>query len=1187
MKFSTSRLSGRNFSRGLVLCGAFLVPVAFLSPQHATGQTLAAGSIQGTIVDPTGAAVSGAKVTLTEPTTGFSKVFTTSSSGYYSAGSLNPGNYKIRVEAPGFSASEETITVQIGNSANGNLKLTVGAATQQVTVEGSAVEVNTEQTAIQGVLSQQEIQNLPTNGRNFLDLAQLQPGVQIQDGGNFDPTKNGFDSISFGGRYGRTARIELDGLDVSDENVGTTTQNISEDVIQEFQVAQSNLDISTSITSSGSVNLISRSGTNAVHGDVFYNFRDKRAGGANFPGGQNNYLQRNNPGAAAGGAFVPDKSFWFFSGEWQRQILAAPVVVSGPLAATSGNYSSPFQNLDLFSRFDFNLPHGARAFLRGNYDSLKDIGSYGGSNYSPFLSQNNTPSTGGGLDFLTGPFSHSIRIGYFKFVNHISDATVGTGIFNPTPGINLVIDQFSSGANLLAPQTTIQTNRQFRYDGSFTKQSHTLRYGVSYTRIGGGGLASFFGTSPEILSNDDPATVAYILANNHPFPSLDGNPTDYASNPANYPVGISNGKFTTGGLFGNGQGYSTALPKFGLPAGGLDDSRLAAYLGDNWKLTSRINVNYGLRYIHDTGRSDSKLPPLPILNNIAGLDPILGQKIHQPGSNFGPQAGVTWDPFGKGKTVVRAGAGLYYENNVWNNVYFDQPVRLSQGLFFGLSPLSCNGPGTTFSYSPTVSVSSIDGLDLGTQVCGQPAGTVAKALADLQKAYQAFVTAAGPQSNSNYINNALAVGPNYNGDALFYPKYKTPIAYQMNIGVQQEIAKNFVVTADFLRNVSVHTLLSIDENHVGDARYLDVAAGQAAIAKTVAGCGVQTVDEAIAACPGLHTTGGATITDFAGNGLDSAAAAGGGQGTGFAFAGINEGFGQLQFLKPQGRSTYDALQVSAHQHATHPIKGITESDITLAYSFSRFEGNQKDQDFGGTATDYNNPLKFFGPTGLDRTQQFSLSIVAQTYKALKISTITHINSSLPTTLSLVGPSGTAAGIFTSDVTGDGTTGDVLPGSNVGSYNRGIKPGDLTKVIANYNTKYAGTLSPAGVAVVNAGLLTATQLQQLGGTLESVPQTSGKIAGNDILRVFDVAASYPFKLGESLTIEPSAHAFNILNAANFDGPAGLVSGVLQGTGGVSANANNYDNRDGQRVGLGTGVFSFGAPRQFEFGLKMTF
>ncbi len=86
--------------------------------------------------------------------------------------------------------------------------------------------VNTEQATVQGILTEQQIENLPINGRNFLDLAQLEPGVQIQDGGTFDPTKNGFSSVSFGGRFGRTARIEVDGLDISDETVGTTTMNI-------------------------------------------------------------------------------------------------------------------------------------------------------------------------------------------------------------------------------------------------------------------------------------------------------------------------------------------------------------------------------------------------------------------------------------------------------------------------------------------------------------------------------------------------------------------------------------------------------------------------------------------------------------------------------------------------------------------------------------------------------------------------------------------------------------------------------------------------------------------------------------------------------------------------------------------------------------------------------------------------
>ena len=111
--------------------------------------------------------------------------------------------------------------------------------------------MNTDQATVQGVITTAQIENLPVNGRNFLQLAQLEPGVQIQDGAIFDPTKNGFSSISFGGRYGRTARIEVDGGDISDENVGTTTMNIPASAIQEFQIEQSSLDLSSGMTSSG------------------------------------------------------------------------------------------------------------------------------------------------------------------------------------------------------------------------------------------------------------------------------------------------------------------------------------------------------------------------------------------------------------------------------------------------------------------------------------------------------------------------------------------------------------------------------------------------------------------------------------------------------------------------------------------------------------------------------------------------------------------------------------------------------------------------------------------------------------------------------------------------------------------------------------------------------------------------
>jgi len=148
--------------------------------------------------------------------------------------------------------------VQVNTTAAANAKLTLGESSQVVEVQASTLAVNTEQSTVQGVLTSQQIENLPINGRNFLDLAQLEPGVQIQDGGTFDPTKNGFSSVSFGGRFGRTARIEVDGIDISDETVGTTTQNLPLGAIQESALQQSSLDLSTELTSSGSVNVTTK-----------------------------------------------------------------------------------------------------------------------------------------------------------------------------------------------------------------------------------------------------------------------------------------------------------------------------------------------------------------------------------------------------------------------------------------------------------------------------------------------------------------------------------------------------------------------------------------------------------------------------------------------------------------------------------------------------------------------------------------------------------------------------------------------------------------------------------------------------------------------------------------------------------------------------------------------------------------
>ena len=396
----------------------------------------ATGNIQGTITDPSGAVVPEAKVTISNKATGRNIESNTTSSGVYTSGSLVPGVYTVRIEAAGFQTTELTVTVQIGVTTGGNLKLQVRTSDQTVEVKGEEIRVNTEQATVQGVVTRDQIETLPINGRNFLDLAQLEPGVQIQDGGNFDPTKNGFSSISFGGREGRTARIEVDGVDISDETVGTTTQNIPASSIEQFQVGQSSLDLSTELTSSGSVNVATRSGTNQLHGQGYYDFRDHRIAAA-LPGGVDSPFQRHQFGGSLGGAIVKDKVFFFLDGERVKQDLSAPGVAFG---VTGGNYQSPFRDTQLFGKLDWQIkPDNYKFFYRFSYEQNRDVAPIIPTSYQIFANSSHTPVHAFGLDFNTGVYTHSIRVSYMKFRNGIGDATKGSSAINPAPQLELAI----------------------------------------------------------------------------------------------------------------------------------------------------------------------------------------------------------------------------------------------------------------------------------------------------------------------------------------------------------------------------------------------------------------------------------------------------------------------------------------------------------------------------------------------------------------------------------------------------------------------------------------------------------------------------------------------------------------------------------------------------------------------------
>jgi hypothetical protein len=1162
--------------------------------------TISTGSIVGTVTDPSGAVVSGAKVMITNKATGQVITTTTTSTGNYASGALIPGDYTVRVEASGFKTTQMLVVVQVNTTASGNLKLTLGESAQVVEVQASELAVNTEQATVQGVITAQQIENLPINGRNFLDLAQLEPGVQIQDGGTFDPTKNGFSSVSFGGRFGRTARIEVDGVDVSDENVGTTTQNIPIGAIQESSLQQSSLDLSTELTSSGSVNITTKSGTNALHGEGFYYFRDQTLN-ANLPGASHNPFQRNQFGGSLGGAIIKDKLFFFFDAERTKQDLLDPVLPGGAFAGVTGSFNSPFRETETIGRVDWQA-NRYKVFYRFTYDQNKSVLPFIPNSFQPFANVDHARDHVVGVDFNFGSLTNSVRFGYTKFENGIKDAVTGSSIFDPAQGIELAIgadpfcltagaDVFCSGPNFLAPQQTMQSDHQIKYDGSKLFKNHIVRFGAGFNSINGGGLAAFLGLAPAVnaVALQQGQDLACVTANNCPFTGGD-------SNPLNYPVASV--------TMGNGQGFASAKPAFGLPGGGQGpDHRLSWYIGDSWKVKPNFTVTLGLRYVRDTARTDTDLGPLPVLNQFNNqFYSGLGNAVHQPNLNFAPQLGFAWDPSSNGKTVIRGGIGLFYENSIWNNILFDPAARLQKGLFLGFQP------DASFN--------------------GQAIGQAAPAIIAAQKAYQANTLAAGPSTNGTYIGTLLA-DDFATSTTLLAPNYVSPRSVQMNFGVQREIRRGTVLTVDFLRNVSTHNFLLVDTNQVGAASHFQPGAASAAISAVEANCGLgntvaSTYSGPCAKDPSNGTNDGglwgfngpkgipkrpANITDFAKNGLDSGYALCSGIPCGLqglpaaAFPGINPNLGANEMLFPIGRSVYNGLQMSLKQDLSNPVRGIKHVNLQVSYSLSRYVATARDNDFSTAATDFLNPTHYIGPTGLDRTHQLSFGGYMDLPAGFQLGFAGHFDSPLADNVTLP-VSGLPGGIFQTDLTGDGTgdgsnannrgVGDLLPGTNLGDFGRKFGVNGLNHLINKFNTTMVGQPTPAGQTLISNGLVTLADLQALGGVIAGgtpLPVAPAGAIGQTWLKTFDLSLNWHYRIKDRVQLQPGISFFNVFNFSNFDGPAVPFGNILNGQVG-SPNGTTSAQLHGAagnflRLGLGSGVNALGAPRAMEFQLKLIF
>jgi hypothetical protein len=754
-------------------------------------------TVTGRITDPSGAVVPNATVSITNTGTNETRRVQTNEEGEYTIPQLPPGEYSLTVEQSGFKKLVQRFTLETGQGARVDLQLQTGAVTEQVEITAVTPVVSSEDATIGNVVDQKKIVELPLNGRNYLQLALLQPNV-------FAPAQNS--TLGFRGGFNVAGNSEvannyiLDGIDNNDETTNQPSHTPILDGVREFKVLTGTYTAEYGRQAGGQVIVTTKSGTNSFHGTAWEFHRNAIFDARNFFGRTKPDFKRNQFGGVIGGPVIKDRTFFFAGYEGQRRGQQEAGVTVVPTAAMrAGDFTGlaairdpltnqPFPN----NKIPANRFNSVGAGLLALYPAPNTTGS------------NNYAATGTGsfnVNQFSGRIDHKLRENMNLFGSYqFADSTEFYPITNPlcsardVPGFGCDELQRTQHTSLnwtwtITPRLINEARVGYSRFGFFRLQEDREVDVVAKLGIKGltdAGRTPFNNGAPQIVAAGfvtigGPTNLPQGRHDNtyHYVESMtftNGNHTmKWGADIRRF---LFNSFFTS---FGRGSfnfdGRFTGHPIADLLLGAAfqGDRNLGEpfhnsktfssgyYFQDDWKLTPKLTLNLGLRY-------ELNLVPIENINKMASFDPTTntikvagGQEAYISGgqlllrpradvgrrlwetdkNNFAPRLGLAYRPFGDTKTVVRAGFGSFYNLQIVGN---------------GITPLSRNSPFRQ----------------------RQTSGPFAATLRPL------------PNVADLFVGNPTIVPPGID------PKFRTAYINQWSLGIQRELAQNLVFDISYL-----------------------------------------------------------------------------------------------------------------------------------------------------------------------------------------------------------------------------------------------------------------------------------------------------------------------------------------------------------------------------------------------------